>query len=186
MADAREMEEDAPRKKRPIVTLIKAVAVLSVLVVVEVVTAALVIPSPQETETLARELAAARHGSELRASGASGYSAELETEDVVEMEIGQFSITRYNVDADTTINVDFEVFVTVLAEDEQLLTELFEANRNRVREQVNLTVQAATLADLNDRGLGLIKRQILEKINRVLGRPLVREVLLTRFNFVPR
>lgn len=185
---AEEKKQRPTRRWRGLLTLAKAAAVVSVLVLVEVVAAALLIPSPQATEKLARDLASARKGVESGAGwqGPSALAPESLTDDVVEMEIGQFSITRYNVEADSTINVDFEVFVTVLADDEDELIDTFEANRNRVREQINLTVQGASLADLNDRGLGLIKRQILEKINRVLGKPLVREVLLTRFNFVPR
>jgi flagellar FliL protein len=40
--------------------------------------------------------------------------------------------------------------------------------------------------DLTNAGLGLIKRQILEKTNRALGQPLLKEVLFSKFNFVER
>ena len=32
----------------------------------------------------------------------------------------------------------------------------------------------------------MIKRQILEKTNRALGEPLIKEVLISKFNFVER
>jgi flagellar FliL protein len=49
-----------------------------------------------------------------------------------------------------------------------------------------MTLHAADTADLSDAELGLIKRKILEKTNRALGKPLVREVLFSKFNFVER
>ena len=49
-----------------------------------------------------------------------------------------------------------------------------------------MTLHAAQAKDLSDAGLGLIKRQILEKTNRALGHPMLREVLFSKFNFVER
>jgi hypothetical protein len=49
-----------------------------------------------------------------------------------------------------------------------------------------LTIHGADSADLANAGLGLIKRQILEKTNRTLGRPMLREVVFTKLNFVER
>jgi hypothetical protein len=49
-----------------------------------------------------------------------------------------------------------------------------------------MTLHGAESADLTDAGLGLIKRRILEKTNRALGQPLLKEVLFSKFNFVER
>ena len=38
--------------------------------------------------------------------------------------------------------------------------------------------------DLTDAGLGLIKRKILEKTNRALGKPLLQTVVFSDFSFV--
>lgn len=169
--------------------LIKAVAFVSVLVVVEVVAASFLIPSPQATEELARSLAAAKSGEEEEDLGEGTAITEAQTkseEPTLEVEIGPFTVTRYNPESDTTINVDFEIYATVLADEEADFIEQFEKNRNRVRDQVTVTMLSAQASQLADPGLGLIKRQILEKTNRALGKPLVREVLVTRFNFVER
>lgn len=180
---------DNPPSTWGLLGIIKAVAVLSALVVVQVVAAAFVIPSPQDTEKLARDLALAKKGDEFDAS-ASDEAVESEAvdpdEDLREMPLGQFSITRYNVEADKTVNIDFEVYATVLASEEDEYVDLYATNQNRIREQINLTIHGAEPSDLNDKGLGLIKRKILERTNRALGKPLVREVFLTRFNFVQR
>jgi flagellar FliL protein len=47
-------------------------------------------------------------------------------------------------------------------------------------------MHSAESADLTDAGLGLIKRQLLEKTNRALGEPMLKEVLFSKFNFVER
>ena len=52
------------------------------------------------------------------------------------------------------------------------------------KDRGNLALLFAT--DLTDAGLGLIKRQILEKTNRAMGQPLLKEVLFSKFNFVER
>jgi flagellar FliL protein len=49
-----------------------------------------------------------------------------------------------------------------------------------------MTLHGAESSDLTDSGLGLLKRRILEKTNRALGLPLLREVLFSKFSFVER
>ena len=84
------------------------------------------------------------------------------------------------------LSIDFELFGSVLAAEEAEFGHLMEKNKVRVREQVIMTLHAAGSKDLSDAGLGLIKRQILEKTNRALGHPMLREVLFSKFNFVER
>lgn len=184
-------KEAVEKKKSPLFALLKAVACISILVVVQVVGAAIFIPTANETEALAKQLAAAELGeeevAEPESSGTSITDAQTRTEDeAVEVELGPFSITRYNPETDATINIDFELYATVLAEELEEFNTQFASNRNRLREQVIFTLHSADANDLTDPGLGLIKRQILEKTNRALGKPLVREILMTRFNFVER
>lgn len=183
-------EETTERKKSPLFALLKAVACICVLVLVQVVGAAILLPTANETEALAKQLAAAEEGEEVTEPDASGTTitdAQTRTEEeAVEVELGPFSVTRYNPETDATINIDFELFATVLAEEHDEFNTQFASNRNRLREQVIFTLHSADANDLTDPGLGLIKRQILEKSNRALGKPLVREILMTRFNFVER
>ncbi len=188
MADENK-NQDEPKKASPLMTLLKAVAFVSALIVVEVVAASFLIPSPQDTEQLARDLASAKAGEEApqQDDGTTITEAQTRTEEEsVEVEIGPFSVTRYNPESDTSINIDCELYATVLAEEAGEFDTQFASNRNRVRDQVTVTLKSAESAQLSDPGLGLIKRRILEKTNRALGKPLVREILVTRFNFVER
>ena len=103
-----------------------------------------------------------------------------------EVELGTYNITRFNPATNTTLAIDFELYGTVLAEDVTDFEHHFENSKARIREQVTMTLHGAESTDLTDAGLGLIKRQILEKTNRALGEPLLKEVLFSKFNFVER
>ena len=74
----------------------------------------------------------------------------------------------------------------MLADDAPEFEHRYEKSKARIREQITLTMHGAESADLTDAGLGLLKRQILEKTNRAMGQPLLKEVLFSKFNFVER
>jgi flagellar FliL protein len=164
-------------------SLIKPIGFVSFVVLVEVVAASMLAPSAQETERLAHQYVAASQGHSVAGEDDLGSSRH---KDVREVELGVYSITRYNPKTNTTMAVDFELYGAVLADDLEAFQKSFEHSQARVREQVILSVHSAESADLTDAGLGLIKRRILEKTNRALGQHLVREVLITKFNFVER
>jgi len=177
----------APRRPSGLMAIVKAAGFVSVIVVVEVVAASMFIPSAQDTERLARQYVAASTGDAV-AGGHEGerHGEEARHEEVEEVELGTFNITHFNPATNSTLSIDFELFGAVLAADAAEFHELFEKNKIRVREQVILTLHAAEAKDLSDAGLGLIKRQILEKTNRALGHPLLREVLFGKFNYLER
>jgi hypothetical protein len=115
-----------------------------------------------------------------------GKHAGAHDKNLKEVELGSYNITRYNPTTHTTLAIDFELYGTVLAEDAAEFEHHLESSHARVKEQITLTMHAAESADLTDSGLGLIKRQLLEKTNRALGEPMLKEVLFSKFNFVER
>jgi flagellar FliL protein len=182
-------EEPTPQRRGGMFTIVKAVAFVSVIVVLEIVAAAMLAPSAQETEKLAEQLAAASKGEAAHDEGEEhhdGHEEHHDHEELHEVELGSFNITRFNPTTNTTLAIDFELFGTVLADEETEFHHLFEHSKARVREQVTMTLHSAESADLRDAGLGLIKRRILEKTNRALGQPLLKEVLFSKFSFVER
>ena len=165
-------------------------AFVSVIVVVQIVVASMLAPSAQDTARLAKELAAASQrpvaeAQDEHAKDAKEHGSSAE-QDLHEVELGTYNITRYNPTTNTTLAIDFELFGTVLADDVAEFQHHFESSNARIKEQITLTMHSAESADLTDAGLGLIKRQILEKTNRALGEPLLKEVLFSKFNFVER
>lgn len=120
------------------------------------------------------------HGHDKKAEkGGHGASGEGAKEH--EVDLGQFSLTTLQPASNTTLLVDFHLYATVGSENESLATELIERHKHRVRDQVLTTVRSAEIADLTDPGLGLIKRQILEKTNRALGKPILQGVIFSDF-----
>lgn len=173
-------------KKSNRMALVRVVAFVAVVVIVEIVAAAMLVPSAAETERLAHELAAASHGTTAAAPHSDHEDTVDASHDVREVKLGTYNITRFNPANNMTRAIDFELFGTVLAEDLPQFDRLLENSRARVREQVIMTLHGAESTDLTDAGLGLLKRRILEKTNRALGQPVIREVLFSKFNFVER
>lgn len=177
----------APKKPSAIMAIVKAVAFVSILVIVQVVGASIFIPSAEDTEKLAKQYVAAEEGETAAGSHeGEGHGEEAAGEETAEVELGTYNITHFNPASNATLSIDFELYGSVLASEQAEFEHLMEKNKVRVREQVIMTLHAAESKDLSDAGLGLIKRQILEKTNRALGHPMLREVLFSKFNFVER
>src|SRR5689334_24530466 len=147
--------------------LIKAVAFVSVIVIVQIVVASMLAPSAKDTERLGQELANAAAGKSAEHEHDDAEAKHEEAEDgeeheLHEVELGSFNVTRFNPATNTTLAIDFELYGTVLAENTAEFEHKFEKSNARIREQLTLTMHGPESADLTDAGLGLIKRRILE------------------------
>jgi len=181
---------DPTAKKSGLMSLIKAIAFVSVIVMVEMVAASMLIPSASETEKIADKLAAADAAKDVSNTGEIASEIEntgpLTSEDMREVSLGNFHVVAYNPESGSSLNVDFELYGLVLADEETEFFDLYTASAKRISEQITITVRGTDPADLTDPGLGLIKRKILEKTNRALGKPLLREAVFSSFSFVER
>lgn len=189
--DVEAATEAQPKKGRELMTLIKAIAFVSVIVVLEVGAGAMFFPTAEETKAVGEKLAQAgkepgeeapdhKHATE----GAHG-SAEHGVH-TRESNLGTYHIVSYNPKTNKSLSVDFELFGVLLAEEEHEFTELYTVHEKRINEQVTIAVRGMEVADFTDPGLALIKRVILEKTNRALGKPLVREIIVSQFSFLER
>lgn len=113
--------------------------------------------------------------------GESGSDAAGSESGEREIDLGEFSLTAFQPASNTTLLIDFHLYGTIQGEEEHGFGEHYEANKHRIRDQVITTIRSAELADLTDPGLGLIKRQILEKTNRALGKPLLHGIVFSDF-----
>ena len=194
MADEQEQVEEKakPKSQGPgLMTVIKAMAFISVIVLLEIAAASMIVPSKEETTKIASDLASANLDDESEA-GDSGDSASEDNDPLLalgemnEVALGSFHVLSYNPDTGSKTNVDFELFATVLADEEGEFFDLFEANEQRIREQILVTLRGTELTDLTDPTLGLVKRKVLEKTNRALGKPLLHEAIFSKFSFEER
>ena len=163
---------------------LKVLGFVVIVIVVECLVAFLWLPSAEETA--AEASSTFQGGAEGDVLLDQGTSAEEEKEvvDQIEVDMGEFSISAFQPISNTTLRIDFHLFGTVVVEDEKDFLLLMEENLHRFREQVIVAVRSADIGDLTDAGLGLIKRKILEKTNRTLGKPLLRTVIFSEFSFV--
>lgn len=180
-----EQPEEVVEKKGPgLMTLIKAGIIVSVIVVVECLAGSMLFPSAEETASTVRKIASAEAGEEGELDASMENDDPDNTKELKEVSMGDFHVSSYQPKSNTTLRIDFELFATVLASEEADFLELFEQNKARVKEQIDATMRSSQLTDLTDAGLGLIKRRILEKSNRTLGRPLLQEVIFIKFSFM--
>ena len=184
-------EHAAGSNKGPgLMTMIKAVAFLSVIVLIEIAAASMLIPSQSETVEIANKLAAADaakdHEKSDSSTGDIQATEQLANEDMIEVSLGSFHVVAYSPDTGSSVNVDFELYGIVLADDESEFYELYDASTKRISEQITITIRGTDPVDLTEPELGLIKRKILEKTNRALGKPLLHEAIFSEFSFVER
>ena len=103
---------------------------------------------------------------------------------MIEVELGEYTVTSFQPSSEITLRIDFHLFGTIAQGDQSEFASRFERNKNRVREQIIVTTRNAELTDLTDPGLGLIKRRVLTKVNRTLGRPLLTTIIIGDFSFI--
>ena len=103
-----------------------------------------------------------------------------------ELDLGEFVVSAYQPVSNTTLRITCHLYATVDTENEAELTQLMEAHRNRFRDQIIVTLRSSEMTDLNDPGLGLIKRRILETTRQTLGKPLLKAVVFSEFSFMEK
>jgi len=103
---------------------------------------------------------------------------------IQEIDLGQFSVSEFQPLSNTTLRIDFHLIGTVHEEDFGELEVELAKHKHRFREDVNSTVRGSNVEDLTDTGLGLIKRKILDKTNRRLGKPYLKSIHFSDFSFL--
>ncbi len=104
--------------------------------------------------------------------------------DQIEVDLEQFYVTTQSVASNSTMRVEFHLYGVIKAGDKEEFDRLVKASQHRIRDQILTIIRSAHPRDLSDAGLGLIKRQILEKTNAILGKPLLREVIVSDFAYL--
>ena len=174
-----EPQDAQPTKSGPLIGRLLIVAFMGAVVMSECLFAYFWLPSADEVaaqvELVARQAK----------TNADGTPANEEKQDTlaVEVDLGKFQITNHSA-SESTFRVDFHLFGTVSEEDLDEFNELFPRNSARFRNQVLEKIRDSKIADLEDAGLGLIKRRILEKSNALFGKPLLRSVVFADYTFV--
>jgi flagellar basal body-associated protein FliL len=102
----------------------------------------------------------------------------------IEVVLGDFSVTTFQPATNATLRIEFKLYGTVGAKHEKEFLAALEENQHRFRDQVLVIVRSAEITDLTDAGLGLVKRKIMEKTNRMVGKPLLQSIIFSDFSFI--
>jgi len=172
--------QDAPRS--PLRARLKFLAFGMVVVAAECLAAYLFLPTAPDASAMAPL------PPQVDPSGELVFAADEETpeipEELTEVDLGEFAVTSYQPIAGTSLRIDFHLFGTVAAKDQEEFEAAIEGNLHRIRDQIIVIVRSSELEDVTDAGLGLIKRKILEKTNRSLGKPFLQAVVFSDFSFI--
>ena len=165
-----------------ILSKLSLVLFIGVVIGVECLVAYLYIPGPSQTAAMAGVVPATDSETDPLLQGEE--QADVALEDQMEVDLGQFHVVSFQPATNTTLRIDFHLFGTIDPDDQTKFDEALQENTHRFRDQVIVTVRGCELSELTDAGLGLIKRKILEKTNRTLGKPLLQAVIFSEFAFI--
>jgi len=177
-------ESDAAKSGGGLMSKVKILGLVLVIILVECAVAAMIIPSASQMQEITEAALPGEENLLLEEEAEQLEADPQNSEDYREVALGEFGVTSYQPLSNTTLRIDFQLYGLVKAEDETALQELLEENRHRFRESVLVILRSAEMTDLTDAGLGLIKRKILEKTNRTIGKALLQEVVFSDFSFI--
>lgn len=138
----------------------------------------------EKTEKASGHGKAEKHGTKHGEAAPAEEAEEAEPPDTLEVDLGEFSVTVYQPVSNSTLRIDFHLFGTVPGEQGKEFAKLFDETKHRFRDQVLMIVRSAEMTDLTDAGLGLIKRRIQDRGNKLLGKPLLQSVIISDFAFI--
>jgi flagellar FliL protein len=155
--------------------------VMAVVIVVECAVAYFLIPTQQQIEQIAESKV--KENIQAQADP-DDPASQIRDANSKEFDLGQFGVTAYQPAANTTLRIDFHLYGAILEADQGKFEEVYASTQHRIREQVIVTIRNSEISDLTDPTLGLIKRKILEKTNRLLGKAYLQNVVFSDFSFV--
>ncbi|MDY0167550.1 MAG: hypothetical protein RBS80_13470 [Thermoguttaceae bacterium] len=182
-ADNELLEEQQASSQKGIGGKIKAVAFIAFVIAIECAVAYFYIPDSAQTAAIAgATLGIDPETGEIPADEPDE-SAQVKV-DQVEVPLGEYSVTTFQPVSNTTLRIDFQLYGTIATKDEIEFFRRMEENRHRFREQVIVTIRTADITDFTEAQLGLVRRRVLERSNRILGAPLLRGVIFSDFSFI--
>ncbi len=98
-----------------------------------------------------------------------------------EIDLGEYFVTQLRKNA--TYYIRFQLYAVVPDKDLDLLNKTLETRTERVHAAVRRTVQSAGPDQLLEPTLDWLKSELINDINKALGRRLVRDVAFDRFSF---
>ncbi|MCA8986308.1 MAG: flagellar basal body-associated FliL family protein [Planctomycetaceae bacterium] len=92
-----------------------------------------------------------------------------------------FNCTNSLSHSGQAIHISFNLHVEVPSHLEEQFNEAKKNHKNKIRQAVITIVRSSAIEELNDPNLSMVKRQIREEINKILGQSYVTTVIVTDF-----
>ena len=182
-ADSADQGPASSSGKSAILGKLILLAALATVVVGECIAASFFLPSAEETAAL---VGVSGEAPEPESNPIMNELAAMDAEvkNQTEVDLGEFAVTAFQPLSNTTMRIDFHLYGTISKDDVADFEAAWQESQHRLRDQVIVTLRSSELGDLTDAGLGLIKRRILEKTNRTLGKPYLRSIIFSEFSFI--
>ena len=128
------------------------------------------VPSADDVAALAE----ARLLEKLETSMEADGEEKIDDEDEIkEFALGEYGVVFTPPGSDRNYRVEFVLFGTIKAKDEEHLTQLYADRQGRFRHRMILEIRNATMDELSENQLGLIQRRILATSNEILEEPIL-------------
>ena len=123
---------------------------------------------------------------------AEGHGAEkaASVEEIVEgvevtlkLDLGTIELVNVEPTRGRISRMSFDLHLTFLPDTDPKAIKALDGWHHRLREQVIVGVRATEIVDIIDPDLKRFRKQILYRINRMLGKPIVNDVLFANFTF---
>ena len=101
---------------------------------------------------------------------------------LVEVDLGTHRLREYDPVTDTTLQLDFQLGGTLHSEDEPEFVQRMQSQGNKIRDRVMVAARICEASDFLDPQLVLFRRHLRKRIHQAIGKPLLRDVLLTSFS----
>jgi flagellar basal body-associated protein FliL len=169
-APAAAPETAAPAKKKLLSSKkVKLIAIVAGVMILPAIGAAFLLPKGH----------AAAAGEQSAEGGTHSEGAHSQKpENVVEVEVGSFSVSVEPDDAQMW-NISFKLFATISTDSQSSFSDASERYKARLRQAVVKVVRMSSIKDLRDPQLELMKRELKSQLNNVLPEPYIQEVVVS-------
>ena len=96
-------------------------------------------------------------------------------------DLGNFSVLIFNPASRTRLRTDFRLEGRTVYENKQQFDEFVKHNHRFFREQVMVTLRNCEPADLADPRFRMLEKKLIARVNRTLGKPLLKSVEVKDF-----
>lgn len=165
-------EAEAPKSGGGLAGKLLLVAFVCGVIVTETFVFFFLVPSGEEVAALAEQ----RLIASAQEIDAKEKEMAHEEDQIVEFDLGTFSVSFVPPGSDRNYRVEFKLFGTLHAKDQEHLQGLFDANQGRFRHRMLLEIRNASMQELEENQLGLIQRRLLATSTELLGEALLLSV----------